>query len=46
MTNTYARAYTEVLEILNHFSKEEYNKIPEEKISFYRNNKVKTISIR
>lgn len=41
MTNTYARAYTEVLEILNHFSKEEYNKIPEEKISFYRNNKDK-----
>ena len=37
MTNTYARAYTEVIEILSHFSKEEYNKIPEEKISFYKN---------
>lgn len=36
MTNTYARAYTEVIEILSHFSKEEYNKIPEEKISFYK----------
>ncbi len=38
MTNTYAKAYTEVLEILSHFSKEEYDKIPEEKIIFYRNN--------
>ncbi len=36
MTNTYARAYTEVIEILSYFSKEEYNKIPEEKISFYK----------
>ena len=34
MTNTYARAYTEVIEILIHFSKEEYNKIPEEKNQF------------
>lgn len=38
MTNTYARAYTEVIEILNHFSKEEYCKIPTEKIEFYKNN--------
>ncbi len=38
MTNTYAKAYTEVLEILSHFSKEEYDKIPEEKINFYKNN--------
>jgi len=38
MTNTYAKAYTEVLEILNHFSKEEYSKIPQEKIDFYKNN--------
>lgn len=36
MTNTYARAYTEVIEILSYFSKEEYNKIPEEKINFYK----------
>lgn len=36
MTNTYARAYTEVIEILSYFSKEEYNRIPEEKISFYK----------
>lgn len=38
MTNIYAKAYTEVLEILNHFSKEEYSKIPQEKIDFYKNN--------
>lgn len=38
MTNTYARAYTEVLEVLRHFSKKEYYKIPKEKIDFYREN--------
>ena len=38
MTNTYAKAYTEVLEILKYFSHEEYLKIPKEKIIFYKNN--------
>lgn len=38
MTNTYARAYTEVIEILNHVSREEYSKIPIEKVEFYKNN--------
>ena len=38
MTNSYAKAYTEVLEILSHFSKEEYSKIPQEKINFYKSN--------
>ena len=38
MINTYARAYTEVIEILNHFSREEYSKIPVEKVEFYKNN--------
>ena len=38
MTNNYARAYTEVLEILSHFSDEEYSKIPIEKIEFYKKN--------
>lgn len=38
MTNTYTRAYTEVIEILSHFSKEEYSKIPISKIEFYKNN--------
>ncbi len=39
MIDKYARAYTEVLEILSHFSEEEYYKIPKEKIEFYENNK-------
>ena len=39
MINTiYARAYTEVLEIIKYFPEEEYTKIPEEKIEFYKNN--------
>ena len=46
MTNTYTRAYTEVLEILNHFSREEYDKIPNEKIEFYRNNMDKEYDYR
>ena len=36
--NTYARAYTEILEIIKYFSKEEYSKIPKEKIEFYKEN--------
>ena len=36
--STYSRAYKEVLEIIKYFPKEEYNKIPEEKIEFYKNN--------
>jgi len=39
MTNTYAKAYTEVLEILKYLPKEEYNKIPKERIQFYKKNK-------
>lgn len=39
MTNAvYAKAYTEVLEIISHFPEEEYSKIPLEKIEFYKNN--------
>ena len=39
MINTiYAKAYTEVLEILKYFPKEEYCKIPKNKIDFYKNN--------
>ena len=34
----YAKAYTEVIEIISHFPKEEYEKIPAEKIEFYKNN--------
>lgn len=36
MNNRYERAYTEVLEIISHFSEEEYSKIPAEKIEFYK----------
>ena len=42
MINTiYAKAYTEVLEIIKHFPEEEYNKIPKEKIEFYKSNRDK-----
>ena len=39
MNNKYAKAYTEVIEIIGYFAEEEYNKIPKEKIEFYENNK-------
>ena len=39
MNNLYAKAYTEVLEIINHFSEDEYKKIPKEKIDFYEKHK-------
>ena len=38
INSTYSRAYTEVLEIIKYFPEEEYAKIPEEKIEFYKNN--------
>lgn len=38
VNSTYAKAYTEVLEIIKYFSEEEYAKIPIEKIEFYKNN--------
>lgn len=38
MVNSYAKAYTEVLEIISHFSKEEYSKIPERKIKYFKEN--------
>lgn len=39
MTGSYAKAYTEILEILRYLPKEEYNKILKEKIEFYKKNK-------
>lgn len=39
MNNLYAKAYTEVLEIINRFSEDEYKKIPKEKIDFYEKHK-------
>ena len=38
MSNNYAKAYKELLEIIKHFPLEEYNKIPKEKIKFYEEN--------
>lgn len=38
INSTYAKAYREVIEILKYFPKEEYIKIPKEKIEFYKNN--------
>ena len=38
MYNTCSRSYVEVLEILKHISKEDYKKIPKEKIEFYKKN--------
>ena len=38
MISNYAKAYTEVLEILSYLPKEEYSKIPEEKIKYFKEN--------
>lgn len=38
INNTYAKAYKEVLEIIKYFPEKEYNKIPKEKIEFYKDN--------
>ena len=38
MSNNYAKAYKELLEIIKHFPLEEYNRIPKEKIKFYEEN--------
>ncbi len=34
----YAKAYTEILEIIKYFPQEEYDKIPKERIEFFKNN--------
>ena len=39
MNNLYAKAYTEVLEIINHFSEDEYKKIQKKKIDIYEKHK-------
>ncbi|MBP3502193.1 MAG: hypothetical protein J6K42_01775 [Clostridia bacterium] len=38
MERKYAKAYTEVLEILKHIPEEEYERIPKNEIQFYENN--------
>lgn len=40
--DTYERSYVEVLEILKHIPKTEYEKIPKEQIDFFNNNCDKT----
>lgn len=42
----YARAYVEVLEILKYLPENEYNKIPQEKIKFFEDNKDNTYSFK
>ena len=44
MSNNYEKAYTEVLEILKYLPKEEYEKIPEERIEIFKNNCAKDYS--
>ena len=39
MNKVYAKDYTEVLEIINCFPEEEYEKIPKERIEFFEKNK-------
>ena len=41
MNNRYARAYTEVLEIIKYFPEDEYKRIPQEKIDFFEQSKDK-----
>lgn len=38
MERKYAKAYTEVLEILKHIPEDEYERIPKNEIQFYENN--------
>lgn len=38
MIGAYKKAYTEVIEIIKYFPKEEYDKIPLEKINYYKEN--------
>ena len=39
MSNAYSKAYVEVLEIMSHFSEEDFKKIPKSEIDFYNENK-------
>lgn len=44
--NQYAIAYSEVLEILKYISKEDYNKIPQEKLNVFKTNASKDYKFR
>ena len=45
INSKYAKAYTEVLEIIKYFPEEDYNKIPKKKIEFYKENMDKNYDI-
>jgi len=44
--NQYAIAYSEVLEILKYISKEDYNKIPQEKLNVFKTNASKDYKLK
>lgn len=46
VNNKYAKAYKEVLEIIKYFPENEYNKIPKEKIEYFKNNMDKNYEFR
>lgn len=46
LDNIYKRAYTEVIEVLNNLSKEEYEKIPKSRIEYYKKNMDKTYEFK
>lgn len=46
MEKKYAKAYTEVLEILKHIPKDEYDRIPKTEIQFYEGNCDKTYKFK
>jgi len=46
MSDSYAKAYTEVLEIISHFSEDELKKIPQEEIDFYNEAKDKSYQFK
>lgn len=46
MESTKNDAYNEVLEVLKYISKDEYEKIPKEKINYYKQNKNETYNYR
>ena len=45
MNNNYAKAYKEIMEIIRFFPEDEYNKIPKEKIEYYKENMDNTYKI-
>lgn len=46
MNNLYAKAYTEVLEIINHFSEDEYKKSRKKKLIFTKNIKTESTILK